>query len=170
MRHLNFHFSVSSMTRGADCMVSLRLLNKTVISKLDCGSEIYARTKTMRLRVLVSNLHAGIHISTVAFRTSPISSLLCDAGILLLDLRRIRLSLRTYCRQHQLLDSLACLAIVGRGGGGRDHYLTLQRTLASLGDWASGAISELELPDFRVSMFCRGECFAEGASLDLSRD
>ncbi|MPC91482.1 hypothetical protein E2C01_086522 [Portunus trituberculatus] len=47
-----------------------------------------------------------------AFRTSPIPSLLVDAGFWPLDLRRQSVMLRCWFRTHRLPDSVPCLSIL----------------------------------------------------------
>ena len=97
---------------GAD-RDSLLLLHKMLIlPKLEYGSEVYSSATEARLRVLDSVHHAGVRLATGAFRSSPIPSLLVDAGVLPLDLRRQSVMLRCWFRSQRLPDSVSCQSIL----------------------------------------------------------
>ena len=66
----------------------VQIYRTLVRSKLDYGCEIYRSASRRRLALLDSVHHAGVRMSTGVFRSSPIPSLLCDAGELPLDVRR----------------------------------------------------------------------------------
>ena len=91
----------------------LDLLHRTLIlPKLEYGSEIYSSATVDRLRVLDSVHHGGVRLATGAFRTSPIPSLLVDAGFWPLDLRRQSSLLKCWFRLHRLPESIPCVSAV----------------------------------------------------------
>ena len=96
---------------GADRDTLLLLHRVLILSKLEYGCEVYSSATEARLRVLDSVHHTGIRLATGAFRTSPIPSLLVEAGFLPLDLRRQSLLLRCWYRVHRLPDSLLCTIV-----------------------------------------------------------
>lgn len=96
---------------GADRQTLLLLHRSLVLSKLEYGCELYSSATEARLRVLNSVHHAGVRLATGGFRSSPIPSLLVDAGVLPLDLRRQSLLLRCWYRVHRLPDSLTSAAV-----------------------------------------------------------
>ncbi|MPC59506.1 hypothetical protein E2C01_053528 [Portunus trituberculatus] len=79
---------------------------------LEYGCEIYFSATDAQLRVLDSLHHAGVRLATGAFRTSPIPSLLVDAGFWPLNLRHQSLMLRCWFRTHRLPDSIPCVSIL----------------------------------------------------------
>ena len=93
---------------GADRDTLLLLHRTLILPKLEYGSEIYSSAMEARLRVLDSVLHAGVRFATGAFRTSPIPSLLVDAGFLPLELRRQSSVLRCWFRVQRLPGSVPC--------------------------------------------------------------
>ena len=78
---------------GADRTVMLRLYRSLVRSKLDYGCVAYSSARSSVLGLLNTVHHAGIRIATGAFRTSPVSSLLCESGEPSLHMRRKQLAL-----------------------------------------------------------------------------
>ena len=91
----------------------LLLLHRTLIlPKLEYGCEVYSSATEAHLRVLDSVYHAGIRLATGAFRSSPIPSLLVDAGLLPLDVRRQSSLLRCWFRTQRLPESVPCRSIL----------------------------------------------------------
>jgi len=100
-----------NMNWGSDRQTLLRLYRATTRSKLDYGSQIYSSAKERRLNLLNSVHHSALRQCTGAFRSSPIVSLLVDAGEPSLQLRRTKLSLQHYVRLHALPDSVVSRTI-----------------------------------------------------------
>ena len=73
---------------GADRKRLLQLHSSLIVSKLSYSSEIYSSATKPRLNALNAVHHAGIRISTGAFRSLPIQSLLVDAGVFPVELIR----------------------------------------------------------------------------------
>lgn len=95
---------------GADRDTLLLLHRTLVLSKLEYGCEVYSSATEARLRVLNSVHHAGVRLATGAFRSSPILSLLVDAGVLPLDLRRQSQLLRCWFRVQRLPGIVPCIS------------------------------------------------------------
>ncbi|MPC62127.1 hypothetical protein E2C01_056210 [Portunus trituberculatus] len=103
---------LSHTSWGAD-RDNLLLLHRTLIfPKLENCCEIYSSAMEAPLRVLATVHHAGVCLGTGAFRTSPIRSLLVDAGFWPLDFRHPSSLLRCWFRTHRLPDSVPCLSIL----------------------------------------------------------
>ena len=102
---------LSHTSWGADRATLLYLHRSLILSKLEYGCEVYSSATPTRLRMLDSVHHAGVRLATGAFRSSPIPSLLVDAGVLPLDLQRQSLMLRCWYRLQRLPDSIACRAV-----------------------------------------------------------
>lgn len=96
---------------GSDRHTLLLLHRSLILSKLEYGCEVYSSATAARLRILDSVHHAGLRLATGVFRTSPIPSLLVDAGFLPLDLRRQAALLRCWYRIHRLPESVPCVVI-----------------------------------------------------------
>lgn len=94
---------------GADRQTLLMLHRSLILPKLEYGCEIYSSASDARLRMLDSVHHAGVRLATGAFRSCPIASMLVDAGMHSLDLRRGSLMLRCWYRTHRLPDSVPCV-------------------------------------------------------------
>ena len=92
---------------GADRKTLLRLYKALILSKLLYGCEIYSSASPSKLKILDSVHHTGIRLATGAFRSSPIPSLLVEAGELPLDLHRQNLVCRYWYRVQRLPNSLA---------------------------------------------------------------
>jgi ribonuclease HI len=73
---------------GAKRKHLLMLLQTTVLSTLEYGSIVYGDACKSELAKLNTIYNNGIRIATGAFRTSPVQSLLIEAGLLPLELRR----------------------------------------------------------------------------------
>ena len=92
---------------GADRQTLLRLYRALILSKLNYGCEIYSSASRHSLKVLDSIHHSGIRFATGAFRSSPIPSLLVDAGEMPLELHRQCAMVRYWDRLKRLPTSLA---------------------------------------------------------------
>ena len=106
MKALDILRVLSHVSWGADRNQLLHLYKSLVLSKLAYGCEIYSSATKARLSILDPVHHAGIRLATGAFRSSPIPSLLVDAGELPLDLHRQSLIIRYWYRVQRLPDSL----------------------------------------------------------------
>ena len=104
---LNILRVLSHTSWGADRQTLLRLHKAFIISKLSYGCEIYSSATQSHLKSLDSVHHAGIRLATGGFKSSPIPSLLVDAGELPLDLYRQSSLLRYWYRVQRLPNSLA---------------------------------------------------------------
>ena len=104
---LNILRVLSHYSWGADRQTLLKLHKALILSKLTYGCEVYSSASTARLRMLDSVHHAGVRLATGAFKSSPIPSLLVDAGELPLDLHRQTAIARYWCRLQRLPSSLA---------------------------------------------------------------
>jgi ribonuclease HI len=98
---------VSRMSYGADRTTLLRLYNALIMPVLDYGAIIYDGALSCAKVSLDSLHHACVRVATGAFRTSRRASLLVDAGVMPLDLRRKRLALRYACKIKQDHDNPA---------------------------------------------------------------
>ena len=92
---------------GSDRQTLLRLHKALILSKISYGCEIYSSATPSRLKILDSVHHSGIRLATGAFKSSPIPSILVDAGELPLDLHRQDLICRCWYRLQRLPNSLA---------------------------------------------------------------
>ena len=98
---------VLSCTRwGADRKHLLQLHRALVVSKLSYGSEVYSSATKSRLESLNPVHNAGIRVSTGAFKSSPIISLLVDAGEIPLEMIRQSSMIKYWIRLQRLPDSL----------------------------------------------------------------
>jgi len=105
LQSLNLLRCLTHLRWGADRTQMLRLYRSLIRSKMDYGCHIYASAPKRILKKIDSVHHAAIRICTGAFRSSPIPSLLSDAGECTLDQRRQQLGLQHYIRIQQLPDS-----------------------------------------------------------------
>ena len=90
---------------GCDRRHLIQLHNALVISKLSYGSEIYSSATKLRLSTLNAVHHAEIRIATRSFRSSPVQSLLGDAGVLQLKLIRQSHIVKDWIRARRLPNS-----------------------------------------------------------------
>ena len=105
-------FSVLSHTSWGTDRGHLTTLYKALIpSKLAYGCEVYSSATRARLSLLDPIHNAGIRLAAGAFKSSPIPSLLVDAGELPLDLRRQLLLVRYWYRVQSIPKSLTCKTI-----------------------------------------------------------
>ena len=98
LTRMNLLKSLSRKSWGADRKLLLRLYTTIVRSVLDYGSPIYGNAKPTILQKLDVVQNEALRICTGAFRTSPISSLQVDAGMLPLSHHRNYLSLTLYAK------------------------------------------------------------------------
>lgn len=103
---------LSHTSWGADRSTLLLLHRSLILPKLEYGNEVYSSATDARLRVLDSVHHAGVRLATGAYRTSPIPSLLVDAGFMPLALRRTDSLLRCWYRAQRLPESPPCRAMM----------------------------------------------------------
>ena len=80
---------LSHPTWGTDRTTLLRLYRALILSKLDHGCHAYSSARFSALRTLDSVHHAGIRLSTGAYRTSPVTSLCVDAAEPPLEIHRM---------------------------------------------------------------------------------
>ena len=97
---------------GADRTTLLRLHRVLVMSKLDYGCEVYSSATPNRLKTLDAVHHSGIRLATGAFKSSPITSLLVEAGQPPLDLRRQTLITQCWYRVQRLPNSLTSACVL----------------------------------------------------------
>ena len=135
-------------SRGADRDTPLPLHRTLILSKLEYGCEVYSSATETRLRVLSSVHHAEIRLATGAFRSFPIPSLLVDADVVPLDLRRQSSLLRCWFRTQRLLESVPCMSIL------RDSRSPAYATRSSLpkpfGFRAASVLSAFSVPSAPV--------------------
>ena len=98
---------LSHTSWGADRQMLLKLYKALILSKILYGCEIYSSATSANLKILDSIHHAGIRLATGAFKSSPIPSLLVDAGELPLELYRQSAMTRYWYRLQRMPDSLA---------------------------------------------------------------
>ncbi|MEO1419301.1 MAG: reverse transcriptase family protein, partial [Bacteroidota bacterium] len=79
---------LSHSTWGSDRSTMLRLYHSLILTKLSYGCEFYSSGSFNHLKTIDVIHHSSIRIATGAFRSSPIPSLLVDAGEIPLDLHR----------------------------------------------------------------------------------
>ncbi|XP_066941282.1 uncharacterized protein [Macrobrachium rosenbergii] len=115
-RILNIFRVLAHTAWGADRQIHvlLRVHKALILSKLLYGCEVYSSATPRRLKMLYSVHHAGIKLATGAFRTSPISSLLVDAGELPLQLHCQSSILRYWYRMQRFPSSLASQIITSK--------------------------------------------------------
>lgn len=83
--------ALSSINWGCDREILLKVYKSFVLSKMDYGCTIYGAARPTKLAKLDSVHGTAIRLALGAFRTSPHSSLYCEAGIPPLRYRREQL-------------------------------------------------------------------------------
>ena len=111
MKALEILRVLSHTTWISDRKTLLRLHHSFILSKLSYGCEVFSSATVNRLKILNTIHHSGVRLSTGAFKSSPISSLLVDACELPLDLYLQSLLVRYWYRLQSLPDSLALKAV-----------------------------------------------------------
>ena len=98
---------LSHMSWGSDRATMLRLHQSLILSKLSYGCEFYSSATSNTLKIIDSIHHSSIRLATGAFRSSPIPSLLVDAGEMPLDLHRQSALTSYWIRLQRTPDTLA---------------------------------------------------------------
>ena len=93
---LNLLRSISSITWGADKETLLNIHRTMILSRMDYGCVVYGSARKSRLKKLNSIHCMGLRIALGAYRTSPLKSLCCEAGIPPLEYRQQQF-LVSYC-------------------------------------------------------------------------
>jgi hypothetical protein len=88
LKALNLLKVVSKTDWGGDRKVLLRLFRSLIRSKLDYGCVVYGSARKSYLRILDPILNQGLRLALGAFRTTPVESLLAEANVCPLQLRR----------------------------------------------------------------------------------
>ena len=102
---------LSHTSWGTDRTQLLRLYKVLIFSKLTYGSEVYTSARPNSLKMLSSIHNAGIRLATGAFKSSPIESMLVDAGEMPLDFYYQCLLVRSWYRSQRLPKSLTSICI-----------------------------------------------------------
>ena len=98
LRRLAILKAVARVHWGADRPTLMLLYKAIVLSLLDYGCQIYGNATEAILQRLDSVHHAGIRISSGAFQSSRISSLLAESGELPLSFHRQMVTMKTAVR------------------------------------------------------------------------
>ena len=104
LKSLNLIKMLSHQTWGADRCSLLKLYRSTTRAQLDYGCQIYSSAPHRFLQRLDAIHHSGIRMSLGAFRSSPILSLMAEAGEMKLEERRKQLCLQLYTRQLRITN------------------------------------------------------------------
>ncbi|XP_066973192.1 uncharacterized protein [Macrobrachium rosenbergii] len=111
LKAMNLLKVLSHTVWGADRTQMLRLYKALVFSKLTYGCEVYTSAKPNSLKMLNSIHHGGVRLCTGAFKSSPIESMLVDAGEVPLDLHYKRLLVWSCYRFQRLPKSLTSICM-----------------------------------------------------------
>ena len=87
-KSLNILKTISRTQYGGDRKTMLLLYKNLVRSKLEYGTQCFGNASDRTLKILDPIHHAGIRLCTGAFRTSPVASVLAEAGEPPLSIRR----------------------------------------------------------------------------------
>ena len=101
LKSLNLLKCLSKLSWGASRSSLLHIYRATTRSKLDYGCQIYGGAPPRFLKRLDAIHHLGIRLSTGAFKSSPIPSLLAEACEPPLENRRKQLTLQHFIRQQR---------------------------------------------------------------------
>ena len=142
---------LSHTSWGADRDTLLLLHRSLILPKLEYGCEVYSSATDARLRMLDSVHHAGVRLATGAFRSSPIPSLLVDAGFWPLDLRRQSSLLRYWFRVHRLPESVPTMSLLRDSRS--QAYITRPSLPKPFGFRAASIMTELSIPSTPVCPF-----------------
>jgi ribonuclease HI len=99
---MNLIKCISHIKWGADRKIILQLYQALIQSKLDYGCQVYGLAHKRVLDPLDPVLNQGIRLGTGAFKSSRITSLNVEAGILPLEYRRQYLICKQYLKYKQL--------------------------------------------------------------------
>lgn len=97
-RQLNILKCVCNTKWGADRDTLIHIYKSFVQSRLDYGSTVYASANEKTLLLLNTVLNLGARISIGAFRSSPVPSIICEAGLKSLEYRRQHLICSQFIR------------------------------------------------------------------------
>ena len=151
LRALDILKTLSHTSWGADRKQLLRIYKALVFSKLIYGCEVYTSATPSRLKSLDSIHHAGIRIATGAFKSSPIVSMLVDAGELPLELHYQTLLVRSWYRFRRLPNSLASVTV---GNESFYHYFDMHPTTPHpFGFRVKVMMENLHIPNNEISSF-----------------
>ena len=109
MKAMDILKALTHTSWGADRTQMLRVYKALIFSKLTYGCEVYTSANVKHIGMLNSIHNAGIRIATGAFKSSPIESMLVDAGEMPLELHYQSLLVRSWFRFQRLPSSLVCL-------------------------------------------------------------
>lgn len=102
---LNLLKTISNLKYGADKKTLVRLLIAMIKPKLDYGCEAYSSAARTTLQIIDPIFNASLRVATGAFRTSPVPSLICEAGILPIkyyrEIKMMNYFARIYCNSNQ---------------------------------------------------------------------
>lgn len=90
-KQLNSLKCLSNTKWGADKSTMIHIYKSFIQSRLDYGSTVYASASKTILEKLNTVLNLGARISLGAFRSSPVISVICEAGLTSLEYRRKQL-------------------------------------------------------------------------------
>ena len=129
----------------------MQLYKALVLSKLDYGCEVYSSASTSKLNILNSIHHEGIRYVSGAFKSSPIASLLTDAGELPLNTHRSCAIIKYWFRAQRLPKSLTCKVIFNETYF--DFYYTHPKSIKPFGFRVSVLMEEMGIPKHKVTPF-----------------
>ena len=139
---------LSHTSWGADRKHLMILYKALVASKLSYGCEIYSSATKSRLAILDSVHNGGIRLASGAFKSSPIPSLLVEAGELPLDLCRQSLLVRYWYRIQRIPESLTCAVVFNNKYFNR--YDNQPRTPKPFGYRVYKLLEELYIPKVKI--------------------
>ena len=144
---LNLIKCLSGVNWSAD-RASLRLYRATVREKLDYGCQAYPSAPGYLLDWLNSVHNAAIRIRTGAFHSSPIPSLLVDAGEMSLENRRRQLCIRYYLRVRYIIGTQTFTTVINNNI--EDWYNNNETKSAPFGIRRNRMITECNIPEMPV--------------------
>ena len=136
---------------GSDRNTLLILYKALVLSKLSYGCEVYSSASSRHLAILDSVHHGGIRLATGAFKSSPILSLLVDAGEMPLESHIQSLIVRYWYRIQRLPSSLAYKTI--KSVAHFIFYDTHPRYPKPFGYRVKSILADFNLPQGKVNNF-----------------
>lgn len=98
---------LGNKTWGSETKSLLRIYKSLIISIIDYGVIIYNSAKNNVLNTINPIHNQSIRLATGAFRTSPVDSILCNAGEHPLELRRHSLILKYILRINNLSNHIS---------------------------------------------------------------
>lgn len=97
-RALGILKTLSCTKWGSDRETLIRIFKSLILSKLDYGCIVYSSSNNGLLKSLDPVQNTAIRLSLGAFRSSPVTSLQCEASVMPLNLRRERLVLNHFLK------------------------------------------------------------------------